>query len=402
MEVELSVVMPCLDEAETLGDCIEEAMQAMARCGVVGEVVVADNGSSDGSPEIARRLGARVVEVTKRGYGCALRGGIEAARGRYVVMADADRSYQLSSLGAFVEKLREGYDLVMGNRFQGRIEPGAMPWQNRWIGNPALSGLGRLFFGSPAGDFHCGLRAFSREAYRRLGLRTSGMEFASEMVVKATLRGLRIAEVPTVLRRDGRSRPAHLRRWRDGWRHLRFMLLYTPRWLFLLPGAFLMLVGASVCAWLFPQPRSLGPLGLDVHTMLVSGALVMVGYQLVVFAAFSKVLLLRTGAHPPSRTLEWLFRYVRLEVGLAAGLAMLLGGAAALGLATWRWQSAGFGALDVRATMRLVIPSVVLLALGIQTVFASFFLSLLGTDHIDLWDGAGREPCRSRGERDRP
>jgi glycosyltransferase involved in cell wall biosynthesis len=379
--VEVSIVMPCLNEAETLASCIRRAQSVIAEHGLAAEIIIADNGSTDGSQAIARALGARVVEVARRGYGSALKGGIEAARGTYVVMGDADDSYDFGSLAAFLEKLREGCDLVMGNRFRGGIRPGAMPWANRWIGNPVLTWIGRLFFRSPAGDFHCGLRGFSMRAYRRMDLHTTGMEFASEMVIKASLKGLRIAEVPTVLRRDGRSRPPHLRRWRDGWRHLRFMLLFSPRWLFLVPGGSLFAIGLLTSAVLIPGPRRVGPVGFDIHTLLVGSFLCLIGYQVIVFAVFSKIYAVRQGFHPEHPGLNRLFRYLNLEVGLLAGTLMLAAGLVPLLVAGWSWETSGFGALDPRTTMRLVIPAMVLLALGIQTVFASFFLSILGIDH---------------------
>ena len=376
--VEVSIVLPCLNEAETLAACIHKARRALGLHGLKGEIVVADNGSSDGSVEVAEHLADRVIAVAEKGYGNALSAGIAAAKGRFVLMADSDDSYDLESVPAFVEKLRAGYDLVIGNRFQGGIRPGAMPWLHRWFGNPALTGVGRLFFGAPIGDFHCGIRAFRREAYERLDLRTAGMEFASEMVIKAALEGLRIAELPTVLSPDGRSRRPHLRTWRDGWRHLRFMLLFSPRWLFLIPGIATFLTGSLVSVWLISAPRRLGPLGLDIHTLLVAGVLCLIGYQLVVFAVFTKFFAIREGLHPARPGLVRLWRYVNLEVGLLAGALMLLAGAALLAAAILSWSAAGFGALDPRDTMRVVIPAVVLLALGTQTVFASFFLSILG------------------------
>src|SRR5205823_7327727 len=267
--------------------------RAIAEHELSAEIVVADNGSSDGSRQIARRLGARVVEADERGYGAALKAGVGAARGRFIVMADADMSYDLGAVYPFIEKLRQGYDLVMGNRFEGGIHPGAMPWLHRWVGNPVLSRLGKLLFGAPVGDFHCGIRAFSKDAYARMRLRTSGMEFASEMVVRASLAGLRIAEIPAQLRKDGRSRPPHLRTWHDGWRHLRFMLLFSPRWLFLVPGSVLFALGAGVSLWLLGGPRMIGPLGLDIDTLLVAGFACLVGYQVIVFAVFTKVFAIR-------------------------------------------------------------------------------------------------------------
>jgi len=376
--LELSVVMPCLNEAETLSRCVEKAKRALGTLNIAGEVVVADNGSTDGSQEIATRLGARVVHVTAKGYGNALRGGIASAQGKYVIIGDADDSYDFSAIGPFVDKLRQDYDLVMGNRFRGGIMPGAMPWKHRWIGNPVLTGIGRLFFRSPVGDFHCGLRGFSKAAYERMDLRTTGMEFASEMVIKSTLLGLKVTEVPTVLHKDGRSRPPHLRSWRDGWRHLRFMLLFSPRWLFLIPGVALFLIGLAGSLWLLDAPRRIGPIVCDIHSLLVFGLLCLVGYQLIVFALFTKMFAISEGLHPPSQSLERLGRHVHLETGLIVGLCVLIAGAAVLFAAIWHWRAVGFGELDPRMTMRQVIPAVVLLTLGVQTVFASFFLSILG------------------------
>ena len=376
--LEVSVVMPCLNEAQTLATCIRKARAALERLGVAGEVVVADNGSTDGSPELARREGARVVAVAEKGYGSALRGGIEAARGRYVIMGDADDSYDFSALDAFVAALRGGADLVMGNRFSGGIRPGAMPPLNRYLGNPVLTGMGRLFFGSAVGDFHCGLRAFSRTAYDRMALQTAGMEFASEMVISATLKGMRIAEVPITLHRDGRSRPPHLRPWRDGWRHLRFMLLYSPRWLFLYPGLFLMALGTAASLWLIAGPRPLGPVTLDIHTLIVAGFLVILGYQLVVFAALTRVFAALEGLLPVTGQMKGVFRLLNLERGIAVGLLGIAAGAG-LGLAAvWQWKGQAWGALDPRVTMRALVPAIVLLVLGVQTLFSSFFFSLLG------------------------
>ena len=376
--LELSVVLPCLNEAETLARCIEKAELAMEEHGIRGEVIVADNGSTDGSREIAERMHARVVRVEEQGYGSAVMGGIAAARGRYVIMGDADESYDFSHIPRFLEKLREGYDLVMGNRFAGGIEPGAMPALHRYLGNPVLTGVGRLFFGSPCGDFHCGLRAFSKEAITRLDLRTRGMELASEMVVKATICGLRIAEVPTTLSPDGRSGPAHLRRWRDGWRHLRFMLLYSPRWLFLYPGAALMLVGLLAIAWLLPGPRRLGGVTLDVHTLLYAVAAVLVGFQAVLFSVLSKVFAINVGLVPETPAWRRLSRTITLEGGLLAGIVLFTAGLVGSLLALGIWGSRSFGPVDPVKMLRLVIPAVGTIVLGCQIILSSFFLSLLG------------------------
>jgi len=373
---EVSVVMPCLNEAETLAKCIEKAHRAFAKHGIDGEVVVADNGSTDGSQQIAERFGARVIPVQAKGYGNALHGGILAARGRYLIIGDSDDSYDFSMIYPFIERLRGGCDLVMGNRFKGGIMPGAMPWKHKWIGNPVLSFIGRLFFNCPIGDFHCGLRGFSKDAYERMQLQTTGMEFASEMVIKSTLMLMRIAEVPIILHKDGRSRPPHLRSWRDGWRHLRFMLLFSPRWLFWYPGAILFLLGFLGSLWLWGGERRIGRVSMDIHTMLVAAFASLLGYQLIIFALFTKIFAVTEGLHP-STQLSRVPREINLEVGVLAGLGMILAGFAFLGYAFLGWRATGFGALDPRITMRQVIPSVVLLTLGVQTVFASFFLSVL-------------------------
>jgi glycosyltransferase involved in cell wall biosynthesis len=378
--IEVSIVMPCLDEAETLARCIQKAQRAIDKDGLAAEIIVADNGSTDGSVVIAKELGARVVEVARKGYGNALLGGIDAAQGTFVVMGDADDSYDFGAIAPFIEQLRAGADLVVGNRFAGGIEPGAMPWSHRWVGNPVLTRVGKVFFHSPVGDMHCGLRAFRKEAFERMQLRAAGMEFASEMVIKASLKGMRIAEVPVILHPDGRSRPPHLRTWRDGWRHLRFMLLFSPRWLFLYPGAALFAIGVVLSALLIAGPLRVGGVRLDIHTHLVAGFLCLMGYQLVLFAVFTKIFAIREGFHPPHPVLQRLFDYITLEVGLLAGALMALAGGVGLIVAVVSWQAVGFGNLDPSLTMREVIPAVVLLALGTQTVFASFFISILSID----------------------
>jgi glycosyltransferase involved in cell wall biosynthesis len=370
--------MPCLNEAETLAVCIEKALQSLRDCNIVGEVLIADNGSTDGSQEIAARMGARVVNVEAKGYGSALMGGIAAARGKYVIMGDADDSYDFANLGPFVEKLREGHDLVMGNRFQGGIKPKAMPPLHKYLGNPVLTGIGRLLFRSPCGDFHCGLRGFSKEAVARMDLHTTGMEFASEMVVKATLHKMRLAEVPTTLSPDGRSRPPHLRSWRDGWRHLRFLLLYSPRWLFLYPGLLMMLLGSLVSLWLLPGPQLFEGVGLDVHTLLYAALAIIVGYQAVVFAVFTKVFAISAGLLPEDERLNRLFETINLEKGLISSGIVLLAGIAGSVWAFGSWGAHSFGALNPSETLRTVIPSVTAITLGFQTMLASFFLSILG------------------------
>ncbi|NCS47659.1 MAG: glycosyltransferase family 2 protein [Microcystis aeruginosa BK11-02] len=368
--LELSIVMPCLNEAETLSTCIGKARDYLERHKIAGEVLIADNGSSDGSQEIATNSGARVVPIPERGYGSALRGGIAAAKGQYIIMGDADDSYDFTNLSPFLEKLRQGYDLVMGNRFQGGIKPGAMPVLHKYLGNPVLTWLGRLFFGSPCGDFHCGLRGFSKQAIEQLNLRTTGMEFASEMVVKASLYGLKITEVPTTLSPDGRSRPPHLKTWRDGWRHLRFLLMYSPRWLFLYPGLALMFLGFVATIWFVPQPR--------VHTLLYSATALIIGFQIVSFAIFTKAFAISEGLLPEDRKLRRFLRYINLEVGLIIGVILFLLGIGGSVYALYIWNARLYGALDPAMTMRIVIPSVTALALGVQVIFSSFFLSVLG------------------------
>ncbi|MCZ8024632.1 MAG: glycosyltransferase family 2 protein [Microcystis sp. LE19-10.1B] len=368
--LELSIIMPCLNEAETLATCIGKARDYLERHKIAGEVLIADNGSSDGSQEIATNSGARVVPIPERGYGSALRGGIAAAKGQYIIMGDADDSYDFTNLSPFLEKLRQGYDLVMGNRFQGGIKPGAMPVLHKYLGNPVLTWLGRLFFGSPCGDFHCGLRGFSKQAIEQLNLRTTGMEFASEMVVKASLYGLKITEVPTTLSPDGRSRPPHLKTWRDGWRHLRFLLMYSPRWLFLYPGLALMFLGFVATIWFMTQPR--------VHTLLYSATALIIGFQIVSFAIFTKAFAISEGLLPEDRKLRRFLRYINLEVGLSIGVILFLLGMGGSLYALYIWNARLYGSLDPAVTMRIVIPSVTALALGVQVVFSSFFLSVLG------------------------
>ena len=376
--VELTIVMPCLNEAETLGGCVREAIEALRAQSIDGEVVIADNGSTDGSQAIARALGARVVDVTEKGYGRALQGGIAAARGRFVLMGDSDGSYDFRHAGRFLEKLREGWDIVMGNRFLGGVESGAMPWKNRYIGNPLLSGLGRLFFRCPVGDFHCGLRAFSKSAYERLELRTGGMEFASEMVIKATLFHFRITEIATVLRPDGRNRPPHLRPWRDGWRHLRFMLLFCPRWLFLQPGLAMIFVGTILGGLLVRGPLRVGAVTLDVHTLFFAGMAVLIGFQSVAFAVFTKVFAIQSGVLPRDEKFERWFDWLNLERGLAAGGVLIATGLLLSLRAVGLWGEHSFGELGPGELLRIVIPGGLLLTLGCQVVLVSFFLSILG------------------------
>lgn len=377
-EIELSIVMPCLNEAETLGACIEKAHRSLKENHILGEIIVADNGSTDGSQAIASQMGARVIAVEAKGYGSALLGGIAASRGQFVIMGDADDSYDFANLKPFIEKLRAGYELVIGNRFKGGIKAGAMPPLHKYLGNPVLTSLGRLLFRSPCGDFHCGLRGFRKAAVMQLNLRTTGMEFASEMVVKATLHDLKIAEVPTMLSPDGRSRPPHLRSWRDGWRHLRFLLLYSPRWLFLYPGALLMLLGLAVGSWLLPGPRSIGKVTFDVQTLLYAASAVVIGFQAINFAVFTKIFAISEGLLPDDPRLNKAFRYVTLEVGLIVGGALLLAGLASSIYTLSFWEARSFGPLDPSRTLRLIIPAGTALTLGCQIILSSFFLSILG------------------------
>jgi len=380
---EVSIVMPCLNEAETLPACIEQIHMMFVEHDISGEIIVADNGSSDGSQTIARRMGARVVPISRRGYGSALMGGIEAASGKYVIMGDSDSSYDFGHVPRFLEKLRDGNDVVMGNRFRGGIRDGAMPPLHKYLGNPVLTGIGRLFFKVPCGDFHCGLRGFSKEAYKRMGLRTTGMEFASEMVVKATLFKMRIAEVPTTLSPDGRNRPPHLRSWHDGWRHLRFLLLYSPRWLFLYPGLILMILGTAVTLSLLPGPRTIGSVQFDVDTLLYAAMSIMIGFQSVAFALLTNVFAISEGLLPPNPTLNRLFRYIRLETGLMVGFGMIMVGFTASLLAVGSWSAKQFGLLDPERTLRFVIPGSLSLALGSEVILSSFFLSVLGMNRKD-------------------
>jgi glycosyltransferase involved in cell wall biosynthesis len=374
---ELTILMPCLNEAETVVGCVTTALDFLVRAGIRGEVLVADNGSEDGSPDLAERAGARVVRVAERGYGAALAAGIAAARGRYVIMGDADDSYDFSELEPFVEKLRAGHPLVMGNRFKGGIRKGAMPWLHRYLGNPVLSFIGRLLFRTKVGDFHCGLRGFDRDAVRGLNLRTPGMEFASELVVKAALAGWPIAEVPVTLHPDGRGRPPHLRSWRDGWRHLRFLLQFSPRWLFLYPGLTLLALGSALTTTLYFAPLHVGRAGLDIHSMLYASAAAILGLQLCLFGLFARVSAQIAGLLPRQPTLERLLRAATLERGLFAGLSIAATGLIWSAVAFWHWRDAGFGALDPRVVMRDTIPATALMIGGMEVMLASFLLSIL-------------------------
>ena len=375
-QVELTIVLPCLNEAETLETCVRKAMRSIQDLDIAGEVIVADNGSTDGSQDIARSGGARVVDVPGRGYGAALQGGIEAARGRFVLMADADDSYALDDIGPFVEALRAGADLVIGNRFKGGIEPGAMPFLHRWLGNPVLSRLGRTFFHIPVGDFHCGMRAFSRDRILDLGLRTTGMEFASEMVVRASLANFRIDEVPTTLRPDGRSRAPHLRTWSDGWRHLRFLLAFSPRWLFFYPALALLGFGVAGLMWLGFGARQVGGVTFSVQTMLACATAVIVGIQAIGLAVVARSYAAHLGLLPNSPRLELGLERLTLERGLIAGAVLMLLGVASFVVAVALWGAADFGNLDVIRTIRVPIIGMVMVIAGLQLMMVSFTLSL--------------------------
>ena len=384
--VELSIVIPCLNEAETIARCLEKAKVGIQRSGVCGEIIVADNGSTDGSQAIAKNLGARVVPVKEKGYGSALRGGVRAALGKWLIMADADDSYDFSEADRFVKKLQAGFDLVMGCRLPvggGTILPGAMPWKNRWLGNPVLSSIGRLFFRCPAHDFHCGMRGFTRAAFEKMDLQTTGMEFASEMVIKATFKQFKISEVPITLHKDGRSRPPHLKPWRDGWRHLRFMVLYSPRWLFLAPGLLLSALGVIFAAALSVQNLKIAGIELNVGTLMMACMAVVVGFQLVAFAFFTRVFAVAEGLLPEDPKLTRVFKIFTLEKGIVAGLAVLLVGTILFLRALWLWRQAHFGLLpSMEENLRRLIPAATLMILGVQGVFSSFFMSVLGLKTI--------------------
>jgi hypothetical protein len=376
--MELTILMPCLNEVRTLPVCIGKAQAFLVRRGITGEVLVADNGSTDGSQALAESLGARVVSVAQRGYGAALRAGLREARGQFVLFGDADDSYDFANLDAFVDALRDGAEMVVGNRFRGGIAPGAMPFLHRYLGNPVLSWIGRLFFRIPLGDFHCGLRGVRRTALQRVPLQTTGMEFASEMIVRSALGGLVIREVPTTLAKDGRDRPPHLRTWRDGWRHLRFLLLFSPRWLFLYPGLVMLTVGLALTGRLMMGPLSLGTVTLDVHTMLYAAALALLGVQTAFFAVVARTYAVTAGLLPGDSLLERLWPRITLETGLLVSGALVIAGAILGAAAVGEWRSVSFGTLRPEQTMRLVIPSMLLLVIGVQGVFSSFLLSLLG------------------------
>jgi len=374
---QLTILMPCLNEAETLGICIQKARNWISSSGIAAEVLIADNGSTDGSQEIATSLGARVVDVVPRGYGSALYHGCLAAEGHWIIMADSDDSYDFSRLDPFIEKLEEGYDLVMGNRFLGGIEPGAMPWKNKYIGNPLLSMIGRVLFRCPAKDFHCGLRGFTKEAFLRMDLRTTGMEFASEMVIKATLFDMRITEVATTLSKDGRTRPPHLLPWRDGWRHLRFMLLFSPRWLFVIPGLTLFAISLVIYAFIFSGPIRIGSVTFDVHTLFFAGTGIVLGYLAVCFGTIIRIFGMRERLLPEHETLERLRSSPALEIGGSIGLLFIAAGLLLATFALGYWGATGFGPLHAGGLLREVSMSCVFIMLGGITFMTSLIMGFL-------------------------
>lgn len=376
-QLELTILMPCLNEAETIANCVRKAHRFLERAGVAGEVLVADNGSADGSPEIARKMGARIVHVSGVGYGSALMGGIEAALGRFVIMADADDSYDFSQLDGFLQALRAGNALVIGHRFRGGIRSGAMPWLHRYLGNPILSFLGRLFFSCQIGDFHCGLRGIDRAGALRLGLRAPGMEFASEMIVKAALAGWSIAEVPTILSPAGRSRPPHLRSWRDGWRHLRFLLMMSPRWLLLYPGVSMIAIGVAAEIAILRGPVIIQGVGFDIHTMLYAAGATILGLQLVVFSLIGRTVGVLKRLLPMTPSLARFLRVFTVERGVLLGIVLGLAGFALAVHSVVTWAHADLGAINQVAVMRVVITSVTLMLAGGEILFASFLLGLI-------------------------
>ncbi|MDO6603727.1 glycosyltransferase family 2 protein [Arenibacter palladensis] len=378
--VELSIVIPCLNEAETIEVCINKALNFLKENNVSGEVVIGDNGSTDGSIEIAQRNGAQVVHIDEKGYGAALMGAIKASKGEFIIMGDADDSYDFSELMPFVLKLREGNDLVMGNRFKGGIEKGAMPFLHKYLGNPVLSFIGRLFFKIKIRDFHCGLRGFRNESIQKLELRTTGMEFASEMIVKASIFKLKITEVPTILSKDGRSRPPHLRTWRDGWRHLKFLLMYSPKWLFLYPGLILLLISTLLFVMISINPIHANKLTFDLHTLTYCGAGIILSYQILSFSFLSRIYAINQGLIPVEKKFLNLFKFFNLEKGLLAGLFIfLIGFLQSLNL-FMDWRQEGYGRInDLSASFRTLIPSIVMIIIGIQTIFLSFLSSIIGT-----------------------
>ena len=377
-KIELSIVMPCLNEERTVGNCVSQAKSFLVKSKIKGEVIIADNGSIDRSVEIAEMNGARVIHVTNKGYGSALMGGIEAAKGKFIIMADADESYDLVNLIPFVEKLRDGYDLVMGNRFKGGIKKGAMPWHHKYIGNPILSFIGQLFFKTPAKDFHCGLRGFTKESIEKMSLQTSGMEFASEIVVKASILGMKVTEVPTTLSPDGRNRSPHLRSFRDGWRHLRFLLIYSPTWLFLYPGLVALLFGGIASLMLFLGPVNTGLRLFDFHSFILAGTAMMLGMSMVSFAFITRVFAYNSNLLPGRPRFFNLFKYFNLEIGLASGIITVIIGIILIARATVLSYTIGFDTLGFGNSIRLVFGGSMSIITGGQIIITSFVLSMLG------------------------
>ncbi|WP_299780182.1 glycosyltransferase family 2 protein [uncultured Formosa sp.] len=378
MSIELTVVMPCLNEAETLATCIKKAQSFFESHTITGEIIIADNGSTDGSIQIAEELNTTVVHIITKGYGSALKGGIESAKGKYIIMADADDSYDFSALLPFLIQLRAGYDLVVGNRFKGGIQKDAMPFIHKYLGNPVLSFIGKLFYNIEIGDFHCGLRGFSKEAFLKMNLKTSGMEFASEMIVKSKLQNLKITEVPTILYPDGRTRKPHLNTWQDGWRHLRFLSLYSPNWLFLYPAIFLMVIGIISSTLLLINPIQVRSIILDVHTLLYTSSFVLIGFQFLVFYCLTKIYAVENDLLPKSNRYNTLFKYINLERGLVLGFLILIVGCGLSYYGLFIWKSKDFGNLNPTNTLRIVIPAVFTILLGIQVILFSLFFSILG------------------------
>ena len=374
--MELTILMPCLNEAQTLGICIEKARAFLEQNKIDGEILIADNGSTDGSQEIARKAGARVVNITDKGYGAALIGGCDAAYGRYVIMGDSDDSYDFLNLMPFVEKLRDGYDLVMGNRFRGGIEKGAMPPLHQYLGNPVLSGIGRILYKSDIRDFHCGLRGYNRESIKQLGLHTTGMEYASEMVVQATLHHLKITEVPTTLSKDGRDHPPHLKSWSDGWRHLTFLLMHSPRWLFMYPGVVMFIIGTILSSVITVHPVIIGEVRLSINTLLYSAVSAVMGFQLILYYVLTKKYSFITHFIPITKTDRWLISFT-MNKGIFIGAVLFTLGLVGSVIALIIWASKGFGDLEPEKMMRLTIPMLIMFICGLQLMFSSFFLGIL-------------------------
>lgn len=370
--------MPCLNEAESVGECIKKALALLEKEEIEGEVIIADNGSTDRSQEISLSHGAKLVYAMNKGYGAALQEGINNANGKYIIIGDSDGSYDFSNLMPFVNELRKGCDLVMGNRFKGGICKGAMPFLHKYFGNPVLSFIGRLFFQIKIKDFHCGLRGFTKRAYREMNLLSTGMEFASEMVVKAALLNMKIVEVPTTLSVDGRSGPSHLRTWHDGWRHLRFLLMFSPKWLFLFPGLFIIFISLIFSFILFINPIKVNGIVFDINTMIVSSFALLIGFQFVFFHSFAKIYSITSGLLPSDKKFENIFKYFTLERGLLTGIIIFLAGAIVMFMNFFNWSSAGFPDLVPSIFVRRILSGIVPCVLGIQIIIFSFIFSIIG------------------------